>query len=131
MAHDDRTYEVKALDDIRNSVGTGVAAAAANTATAAANTAVEIVLAAPDGGKRRAIHQVLLSYSEAPTGGGLTIADGATDVFDLDILAGGPTVLTFDPPLLGTAAVTMTVTLAAGGGTCVGKLNVHAEEVMT
>lgn len=100
-----------------------VKATTADTATAAANTAVAITYTA-NANVRHAVKQIVVSYSAAPTGGNLTIADGAgTTVFDVAITAAGPTTITLDPPLSGSYNTALVITLAAGGAAIVGKLN--------
>lgn len=96
------------------------------TGTAAAATAVVITLDAnPTRGN--ILRQIICSYTAAPTGGRLTVEDGSgTIVFDVDIAAGGPTTIHFDPPLCGSTATDMIITLASGAGAVVGKLNVSA-----
>ena len=68
---------------------------------------------------------IVLSYSAAPTGGRVTVLDGATTIFDLDITASGPTLLFLRYPKRGSANTSMTITLAAGSGAVVGKLNLN------
>lgn len=68
------------------------------------------------------------SYSGVPTGGRLTIAIGSTTVFDIDITAGGPGHIRFDPPLYNpsqTLNEAVTGTLYAGGSGVVGKLTIR------
>jgi hypothetical protein len=69
---------------------------------------------------------VAWSYSGDPTGGKLTIALGGTTIFEVDITSGGPGLLNFDKNSLydrnQTKNQTLTITLAAGGGSVVGKL---------
>lgn len=73
------------------------------------------------------IRDVHYSYSAAPTGGGLTIKDGATDViFDIHITAAGPGSVLFGSGKQGTSGRSMVVTLAAPGGAVVGKLNISS-----
>lgn len=92
------------------------------TDTPAADTDAVVTLAAGGAGVSNVIRGIAWGYSEAPTGGSLTIEDGATVVFYLPITgAGAGFVPVFGK---GTAATALTVTLAAGGGTCVGSLNV-------
>lgn len=90
----------------------------------AANTAAVVTLAA-DTSRRNGIASIHYSYSAAPTGGRLTITDGGTTVFNIDIIAGGENSLYFDPPLAGLHNSAVVVTLAAGGGVVVGKLNIR------
>ncbi len=73
-------------------------------------------------GTRYVIHNIQWSYSATPTNGRLTVSDGTTRL-DLDITAAGPGVIPVCIPCDEDAA--MTVTLASGGGTVVGKLNVQ------
>ena len=87
----------------------------------AANTAATITLAAPTSGNRR-INQIAWSYDGDPTGGRLSITDGGSTVFDLDITKGGPGYLPH--PIQITDGAAMVITLAAGGDGITGKLNV-------
>lgn len=72
--------------------------------------------------KRNVLTRVIWSYSATPTGGRLTVADGGTTIFDVDITAGGPGSL---PLCLLASSVNaaLVVTLAAGGAGIVGKVN--------
>jgi hypothetical protein len=90
----------------------------------AANTLADIAI--NPGSRSVVIHQVQWSYSAAPTGGRLRIQDGATDVFDIDITAGGPGSITFSPPRRCSALSVVTSVLAAGGAGITGKINVNA-----
>lgn len=88
-----------------------------------AATAAVLTFAA---GGARDVHVVsgfAYSYSATPTGGRLTIADGADTVLDIDVPTAGDKILTFDPPRKGHAGRAMVVTLASGAGAVVGKLN--------
>lgn len=92
-------------------------------ATAAAATAVTQTFAAVTGKSHR-LTALAVSYSAAPTAGRVTISDGATVVFEVDITAAGP--LSVPLPqggLQGTAGAAMTVTLGAAGAGVVGKVN--------
>lgn len=86
---------------------------------AAGNAAAVVTLTTP-----RYLYWVAWSYSAAPTGGKLTIAIGATTKLEVDIIAGGPGFIRFEPPLTNEGAGTsnVVITLAAGGGTVVGKV---------
>lgn len=98
-----------------------------NHGTAAANTAVAItVTALPD--QQHVLAGVVWSYSAAPTGGKLTVADGASTVLEVDIIAGGPGSLVL-PPLGGSTNTNLVVTLAAGGAGIIGKLTVFPASV--
>lgn len=70
------------------------------------------------------VRNVVCSYSAAPTGGALTITQGATTFFSIDITTAGPHVIPVDLKFAGGANVV--VTLADPGGTVVSKLNVNA-----
>lgn len=100
---------------------------AANIHVPAANTAAVVTLAA--GNYRNGVSKIVASYSAAPTGGRLTITDGATTVFDVDVLSGGPVDFDFDPPLAGSMNTALAVTLAAGGAGISGKLNILPEKL--
>lgn len=76
-------------------------------------------------GRRIIVEQVIWSYSGAPTGGAITIADG-TITLSWDVSAAGFGECTFSPPLAFTAGATVTVTLADPGGAVVSKLIVNA-----
>jgi hypothetical protein len=92
-------------------------------ATAAVNTAVVATFGAV-AGMRHNLIGCTVSYSAAPTGGRLTVADGGTTVYDVDIIAGGPTPIPLPAGgIVGTVGNAMTVTLAAAGAAVVGKLN--------
>lgn len=69
---------------------------------------------------RHVLNKIIWSYSDAPTGGRLTVIDGATTVLDIDITNGGPGALTLMEPMAINSA--MVITLASGGGAVVGKL---------
>lgn len=88
----------------------------------AAATAAVVTLAATIN-RTRVIQGLQWSYSEAPTGGRLTVTFGATVKFDVDITAAGPG--GFGCILPAATNETVTITLASGAGTCIGKLNVQ------
>lgn len=90
-----------------------------------ADTAAVITLAAASG-TRHVVDQVFGSYSGAPTGGGLTIAstvNGTAVTMAVAITAAGPFSFVFDPPLQGDDNTAVVLTLAAGAGAVVGKIN--------
>lgn len=89
---------------------------------AAATAAVNSITGVP--GLRYIVHGIQWSYSAAPTGGRLTISDGAT-LLDLDITEGGPGALAAGIPC--DSGATLTITLASGAGAVVGKLNSQVE----
>lgn len=71
---------------------------------------------------RHCLDKVQFSYSAAPTGGRLTVEDGAGNVVkDLTITAAGP--LSVDLSMIGTPNTAMIITLADGGAAIVGKMN--------
>jgi hypothetical protein len=129
---DTRTRLQEALDELHEleDLERGYAAATAHTETAAADTAVTITLAAPGEGMQHALAAVFWSYDTAPTAGQLTVSAGGSPVFDLDLgTSAGPGFYQFVPPLLAGDNAALEVTLGAGGGTAVGKLNIHAGTV--
>jgi hypothetical protein len=89
-------------------------------AVGAAGAACAVTLTAVDG-CRRVLHGLQYSYSTTPTGGKLTVADGANTVFEIDIPAGGPGYVII--PIVGSINTDLVITLAAPGGAVVGKLN--------
>ena len=91
----------------------------------AGDTVATIVLAAPGAGRRNVISGVAWSYTAAPANGNLRIHDGAGHTFlSVDIIAGGPGFIPFDPGLGAGSNRQIILTLAAGGGVILGKLNV-------
>jgi hypothetical protein len=88
---------------------------------AAATAAVITVTAVA--GRVHVVQGIQWSYSEAPTGGRLTVVLGATTVIDLDITSAGPG--GFGVLIPAGTNTTLVVTLASGAGTCVGKLNMQ------
>lgn len=71
------------------------------------------------------IGQIEVSYATAPTNGGVTITDGGTTVWQIDISAAGPQFIQFlQPRAARVKGNSIVVTLK--GGTVVAKLNVHA-----
>lgn len=93
------------------------------TATGAGGQATTITYTA-DNDAAHVISGLAWSYSAAPTGGNISIADGADTVFDMPVTAAGPGWITFNPPKRGHAGNAMVITLAAPGGAVVGKVNV-------
>jgi len=92
----------------------------------AANTAAVVTLAAPGAGVSNVIGQVTWSYDGEPTSGTLTIAQGATTIFKVDITTSGPGPISWPVPMKFAANSVVTVTLAAGGAGISGIVNVHA-----
>jgi hypothetical protein len=94
------------------------------SATAAANTAVVITIAGV-AGQAICINALSASYSVAVAGGLLTIVVNGVTIYQIDITAIGPVTIPLPDSgiecALGQNAV---ITLAAGGATAIGKLNV-------
>lgn len=108
----------------QQSVGVGaVQGVAADVAVGAAGGSASVAYAAVPN-RQHKIAGVLASYSAAPTGGRLTVADGATTILDVDLTAAGPTPIALPRPMKGSTNTTLTVALAAGGGVIVPKLTV-------
>ena len=85
--------------------------------------------ASPDPDQFWVLDYVAWSYSGDPTGGKCTVEIGGTTVFEVDVTSGGPGLLNFDKhelynPLQ-TKNESLVVTLAAGGGSVVGKLQIR------
>lgn len=90
----------------------------------AANTAAVVTLAASSGQAYR-LTLLAYSYSASPTGGRVTIADGVSTVFDLDVTSTWEVLTHLTPGgILITSGNACTITLAAGGAGISGKLNV-------
>ena len=72
---------------------------------------------------------VAWSYSGNPTGGKCTVQIGGTTVFEVDVTSAGHGFINFEQHGLYNAAQTkneaLVVTLAAGGGSVVGKLQIR------
>jgi hypothetical protein len=99
------------------------------TAAPAANTAAVVTFASVEG-RSHVIWAIEWSYSAGPTGGSVTITDGGVVMLQLDITAGGPGSILFEPPKKAYRGNAVVVTLAAGGAGISGKLNVaHTLEV--
>jgi len=91
--------------------------------TALANTAVVITLVAREG-YRNVLHGMQWSYDTAPTGGRLTVEDGAgNSIWDVDITAAADRLESFYSVLVGSSNTAMILTLAAAGAGVIGKLN--------
>lgn len=90
--------------------------------TASGTHTLAAVTLPPVAGLCNAIAGVLLSYSAAPTGGNLYVLDGTSTVVNVDVVAGGPTQIDFRGLLADTPNTPMTVGLADGGASVVGKV---------
>jgi hypothetical protein len=91
----------------------------------AADTAAVVTLAAAGEGVSHVITGIYFGYDDTPTGGSLTVTDGGSTVFQIPVTAAGAGFIPFDPPLKGTANSEVVVTLAAGGGSVSGAVNVN------
>jgi hypothetical protein len=100
---------------LRDTLQSGIHVPAANTAA--------IITIAGVAGRKHILHQVQWSYSAAPVAGRLTVTVNAITVFDVDVISGGPG--GFGLEIAGGTNQAVVITLAAGGGTTVGKLNVQ------
>lgn len=105
----------------RSLIRTSHVAAATNTGTAATNNPVVLTFAAVS--NSHLLGGISASYSAAPTGGGITITDGGTTIYQSDIILGGVTNIQFNPPLRSASNSALVITLAAGGSGITGKLN--------
>ena len=93
----------------------------------AADTAAVVTLTAPTNnppGRAWMLGGLAWSYDGDPTGGNLSITNGGTTAFSIDITAGGAGIIIFQSPLRATDSVEVVVTLAAGGAGVTGKVNV-------
>ena len=90
----------------------------------AADTAAVVTLTPADANELFVVDEIAWSYTAAPVAGRLTIVIGGVTVLDLDITTGGPGPIITRRGYVGKPGQTIVVTLAAGGGTTVGKLNV-------
>lgn len=102
-----------------------VPCAAADVNEPAVNTAAVVNYGAAGAGVSHVITGVAWSYNAAPTGGRITIEDGAgVIVFRQDITAAGPGSILFPMPKRGAANTAMIVTLTAAGAAVTGKVSV-------
>jgi len=100
---------------------------AGNVHVPASNTAAVITI--PAVAKTRIIiEDIFSSYSLNPSGGRLQMTDGGTTVLDIDITETGIRHL-ISQPLRAEINSEVVVTLAAGGVSAVGKLNVYWRRV--
>ena len=109
-----------------SSDNTSQAGSTGNTHEPAANTAAVVTLSAGGSGVFNVLGGVYWSYSGDPSGGSLTITDGGSTVFKVDITKGGPGFFPFNPLLTGGDNAAVVATLAAGGSSISGIVNVHA-----
>lgn len=73
---------------------------------------------------RNVVERIDWSYSAAPTGGGLQMADSTGVIYDIDIAAAGPGHIEFEDGFYGAARKPLAIILKPGGGSVVGALNV-------
>lgn len=117
----------RAMGAAADGLGVLLASQPGSTAPAAAapavNTAAVITFAAVAGQSHR-LTFLVVSYNAAPTGGRLTVADGATNLVDMDVTAAGPLVVPLPPGgIKGSVNTAMTITLAAAGAAVSGKVS--------
>lgn len=91
--------------------------------TPAVNTNAVVTLT-PPGGSRIVIDSIIYSYNAAPTGGRITIVDGATTVMDIDDTGAGQQALLQGTSGLASLAIdnAVVITLFAAGAAVTGKL---------
>ena len=93
----------------------------ASTVEGAANTAATITLAAA-ADTRHVLHAIQYSYAGTITTAGITVSVAGSDVFDIDVTIKEGTI-EFHAPIYTSENEAMVITIKAGGGTSVGKLN--------
>lgn len=95
----------------------------AHVAAPGANAQAQVTFAAV-AGSRHMFEYVAWSYDDDPTGGNLTIHDGAGNTwFNIDITSKGPGFIPFTPEMSPVGSA-LYVTLTAGGAGISGKVNV-------
>ena len=97
--------------------------------TTASNTNTTLTYAAPSvAAQSHGFGVIGWSYNGTPTGGNLTLKDGAGNVYmDFDITNGGPGFVLFNGAL--PAGASAVITLAAGGSGVTGKIS-HVEHYL-
>lgn len=111
------------LSNAANSHEPPQAASTSDVHAPSSNTAAVVTYAAGAAGVKHCLAGVYFSYNGTPTNGNLKIEDGSGNtVFSADITAAGPGYFPFFPPLKGTAATALIITLAAGGSGVSGKV---------
>lgn len=83
-----------------------------------------VVTLTPPGGSRIVIDSIVYSYNAAPTGGRITIVDGATTVMDIDDAGAGQQAILQGTSGLASLAIdnVVVITLFAAGAAVTGKL---------
>lgn len=97
-----------------------------NVSYPAANTDAVVTMVAPGTHRFHTIGSVYWSYDDDPTGGRLSITFGGNVALDIDITAGGPGYIFWQPPIEALKNHEVVITLAAGGAGITGKLSAHA-----
>jgi hypothetical protein len=95
--------------------------------TSGAGASASITLTAGTASQVRCLQGVVWSYSATPTGGRLTIASTGQPTFDVDTPATGLNQLDPTQTFRGMPGQSVVVTLASGGASVIGKLNVLSE----
>lgn len=91
----------------------------------AANTPAVITLSAPtDPARRWVIDSIHWSYSGVPAGGSVVVTSNGITLYTEYVSKDGPGFLPFFRGLKGTIGKDVTITLAPGGGTVAGSVNV-------
>ena len=92
--------------------------------TSAVNADLSILLAATTG-LTHFVTGIIASYSLAPMAGRLSVIDGTTTIFNIDILIQNlpPVLFPLDNPLNAIQGNSMEIRLSAGGALNTGKLN--------
>lgn len=93
--------------------------------TATATGADAVLTFDGSAGTCHVIGGVAWSYKTDPAAGRLTIEDGGTVIFDIDIPTKGPGFFNFIPPRVMTSGAEAVVTLFSGAGSVVGKVNAN------
>lgn len=107
----------------------GVEVSTNHVAAPAANTAAQVTFAAA-ANQRNQFEFIAWSYNGTPTGGNLTVHNGAGAVyFNIDITAGGPGFIPFTPEMSAVGSA-LYVTLTAGGAGVSGKVNVMGHRLV-
>jgi len=99
----------------------------------AANTAAVVTLTAPSNhppGSAWIMGGLAWSYDDNPTGGNLSITNGGTTAFSIDITRGGAGIIVYQQPQRADDGAEVVVTLAAGGAGITGKVNVLGARVI-
>ena len=92
---------------------------------------VTITYVAPRRGLCHIISGIAWSFDAAVVASTLTIQDGATVVFSVDLIDGGYHSVQFDPPKSSSPGAALAIILDAAGGAVTGKLNVLGHWVDT